>query len=192
MINNIIKFLLLFFLLFLISCKKIEILNPVIIDYDKLARISINAENKKIGILFESTFQEPYIDHSLTKSPIYYLNQWIDNNINTFGTENTFEINIIEASVKKSEIPNTDSKKYEEKTIFLFEVYFLLEFFIYDDSKFKLVSTIVEAKRTTTSGKYISLLENEKIIDNLIYNCLIDFSKKADELIKIHMQSFIL
>ena len=71
MINNIIKFLLLFFLLFLISCKKIEILNPVIIDYDKLARISINAENKKIGILFESTFQEPYIDHSLTKSPIY-------------------------------------------------------------------------------------------------------------------------
>ena len=63
---------------------------------------------------------------------------------------------------------------------------------IYDDSNFKLASTIVEANRTTTSGKYISLIEVERIIDDMIYKCLKDFSKKTKELIKDHMNLYIL
>jgi hypothetical protein len=55
-----------------------------------------------------------------------------------------------------------------------------------------LANSIVEAKRTTTSGKFISLMESERIIDTLILDCLIDFSKKSEELIKIHMNNFIL
>ena len=94
--------------------------------------------------------------------------------------------------MKKTEIPNIDSKKYEEKTIFLYEVNYLVEFVIYDDSNFKLASTIVEANRTTTSGKHISLIEVERIIDDMIYKCLKDFSNKSKDLIKDHMNQYIL
>ena len=101
-------------------------------------------------------------------------------------------MNILDASLKKSEVPNTNKRKYGEKTIFLFELSFLVEFILYDDSKFVLANSIVEAKRTTTSGKFISLMESEKIIDTLILDCLIDFSKKSEELIQIHMNNFLL
>ena len=74
----------------------------------------------------------------------------------------------------------------------MFEVSFLVEFILYDDSALVLANSVVEAKRTTTSGKFISLMESERIIDSLILDCLIDFSKKSEELILIHMSSFIL
>ena len=74
----------------------------------------------------------------------------------------------------------------------MYEANFLVEFILYNDDNAILANTIVEAKRTTTSGKFISLDENEKIIDNLIYDCLIDFTKKSNELIKDHMKNFIL
>ena len=74
----------------------------------------------------------------------------------------------------------------------LYEVNYLVEFVIYDDSNFKLANTIVEANRTTTSGKYISLIETERIIDDMIYKCLKDFSNKAKELIKDHMNQYTL
>ena len=179
-------------LLFISSCQKLEILDPIVFDNNQFTKISINAEKKNTIILYEPKFVEPFIDHSLKNSPILYFNNWTKNNIQTFGTNNYFEINVIDASVKKTEIPNIDSKKYEEKTIFLYEVNYLVEFVIYDDSNFKLASTIVEANRTTTSGKYISLIEVERIIDDMIYKCLKDFSGKAKELIKDHMNQYIL
>ena len=179
-------------LIFISSCQKVEILDPIVFDYNQFAKVSINAEKKNTIILYEPKFLEPFIDHSLENSPILYLNNWTENNIPTFGTNNHFEINIIDASVKKTEIPNIDSKKYEEKTIFLYEVIYLVEFVIYDNSNFKLASTIVEANRTTTSGKYISLIEVERIIDDMIYKCLKDFSNKSKDLIKEHMNQYIL
>ena len=179
-------------LLFISSCQKVEILDPIVFDYNQFTKVSINAEKKNTIILYEPKFVEPFIDHSLDNSPILYFNDWTTNNIQTLGTSNYFEINIIDASVKKTEIPNIDSKKYEEKIIFLYEVNYLVEFVIYDDTNFKLASTIVESNRTTTSGKYISLIEAERIIDDMIHKCLKDFSNKAKELIKDHMNQYIL
>ena len=179
-------------LVFISSCQKVEILDPIVFDYNQFTKISINAEKKNTIILYEPKFVEPFIDHSLENSPILYFNNWTKNNIQTFGTKNYFEINVIDASVKKTEIPNIDSKKYEEKTIFLYEVNYLVEFVIYDDSNYKLASAIVEANRTTTSGKYISLIEVERIIDDIIYKCLKDFANKSNDLIKDHMNQYIL
>ena len=192
MLKNRNKIFIFIILVFISSCQKVEILESIVFDYNQFTKISINAEKKNTIILYEPKFEEPFIDHSLENSPILYFNNWIKNNIQTFGTKNYFEINVIDASVKKTEIPNIDSKKYEEKTIFLYEINYLVEFVIYDDSNFKLASTIVEANRTTTSGKYISLIETERIIDDMIYKCLKDFSNKAKELIEDHMNQYIL
>ena len=192
MLKNRNKIFIFIILVFISSCQKVEILDPIVFDYNQFTKVSINAEKKNTIILYEPKFVEPFIDHSLENSPILYFNNWSKNNIQTFGTRNHFEINVIDASVKKTEIPNIDSKKYEEKTIFLYEVNYLVEFVIYDDSNFKLASAIVEANRTTTSGKYISLIEVERIIDDMIYKCLKDFSKKSKELIKDHMKQYIL
>ena len=192
MLKNRNKIFIFIILVFISSCQKVEILDPIVFDYNQFTKVSINAEKKNTIILYEPKFVEPFIDHSLENSPILYFNNWTKNNIQTYGTKNYFEINVIDASVKKTEIPNIDSKKYEEKTIFLYEVNYLVEFVIYDDTNFKLASTIVEANRTTTSGKYISLIETERIIDNMIHKCLKDFSNKAKELIKDHMNQYIL
>jgi len=192
MLKNKNKIFIFIILVFISSCQKVEILDPIVFDYNQFTNVSINAEKKNTIILYEPKFVEPFIDHSLENSPILYFNNWSKNNIQTFGTRNHFEINVIDASVKKTEIPNIDSKKYKEKTIFLYEVNYLVEFVIYDDSNFKLASTIVEANRTTTSGKYISLIETERIIDDMIYKCLKDFSNKTKELIKDHMNQYIL
>ena len=192
MLKNKNKIFIFIILVFVSACQKVEILDPIVFDYNQFTKVSINAEKKNTIILYEPKFVEPFIDHSLENSPILYFNNWTKNNIQTFGTNNHFEINVIDASVKKTEIPNIDSKKYEEKTIFLYEVNYLVEFVIYDDSNFKLASTIVEANRTTTSGKYISLIETERIIDDMIYKCLKDFSNKTKELIKNHMSQYIL
>ena len=192
MIKNKSKIILFIISLLIFSCQKVEILDPIVFDYTQFSKISINVEKKNTSIIYEAKFVEPFIDHSLINPPILYFNQWIDSNIKTFGTNNKFEINVIDASVKKTEIPNIDSKKYEEKTIFLYEVNYLVEFVIYDDSNFKLASTIVEANRTTTSGKYISLIEVERIIDDMIYKCLRDFANKSKELINDHMNEYIL
>ena len=79
---------------------------------------------------------------------------------------------LLNSSLKKSEIKNNELNKYKEKTIFLFEINYLVEFILYDNNNSILSQcTIVEANRSTTSGKYISIQESEKIIDYLIFQC---------------------
>lgn len=192
MLKNNLKNLLFIIVVGLCSCQPVEILDDFVFDYSQLPKIVISADQKKIIELYESKFNEPYIDHSLDPPPKEYLINWLEKNLNIIGTENSFIINILDSSLKKSEIPNTNSKKYIEKTIFLFELSFLVEFILYDDSKFILANAIVESKNTTTSSKFISLMESERIIDSLILECLIDFSNKSKELIQIHMNSFVL
>ena len=63
---------------------------------------------------------------------------------------------------------------------------------MYDDSNAILSITKVETKRSITSGKFISLMELERIIDILILEALTDFANKTEELIKIHMSGYIL
>ena len=49
-----------------------------------------------------------------------------------------------------------------------------------------------ETERSTTSSKFISLSEKERILDTLILEALIDISLKSDELLKTHMSEYLL
>ena len=46
--------------------------------------------------------------------------------------------------------------------------------------------------RSTTSGKFISLNERDRILDNLTLDALRDLSNKSVELLKMHMSEYIL
>ena len=172
--NNFLQFFILLIFLFAVSsCNKIEVLDEIVFDYDQLPKIVFSAEQKKVKETYE------------TKS-------WIESNFAIIGTENKLIINIIDSSLTKSEVANANAKKYEEKTIYLFEINYLAEYILYDDSNAILSSTTVETKRTITSGKFISLMESDRIIESLILDALTDFARKTEELVKIHMSGYIL
>ena len=63
-----------------------------------MEQVRLKIDDKEIGLrqvgdgLYEPKFVEPFIDHSLENSPILYFNNWTKNNIQTFGTNNYFEI----------------------------------------------------------------------------------------------------
>ena len=191
--NNFLQFFILLIFLFAVSsCNKIEILDEIVFDYDQLPKIVFSAEQKKIKETYEAKFSDPFIDHSLIKPPKEHLKSWIDSNLAIIGTKNKLIINIIDSSLTKSEVANANAKKYEEKTIYLFEINYLAEYILYDDSNAILSSTTVETKRSITSGKFISLMESDRIIESLILDALTDFAKKTEELIKIHMSGYIL
>ena len=177
--------------IFLISCQPIEQIDKVVFDYDQLSKIDINAKQKIINELYQSKFDDPYIDHSLANPPKVHLKKWFENNLIINGSQNLLEINILEASLKKTEIPNTDSKKYKEKIIFLYEIILVTEFILYDDDNFLLANVIAESKRTTTSSKFISLFESERIISDMILSSMFDFTKESEKLIKDHMINYI-
>ena len=186
-----IKLLKVIFFIFLISCQPIEQIDKVVFDYDQLSKININAKQKIINELYQSKFDDPYIDHSLANPPKVHLKKWFENNLIINGSQNLLEINILEASLKKTEIPNTDSKKYKEKIIFLYEIILVTEFILYDDDNFLLANVIAESKRTTTSSKFISLFESERIISDMILSSMFDFTKESEKLIKDHMINYI-
>tara|TARA_B110000438_G_scaffold299625_1_gene350203 strand:- start:44 stop:619 length:576 start_codon:yes stop_codon:yes gene_type:complete len=190
--NKFFRIILFFIFVFIIACQKVETFEKEIFNFNLLPSIMFNAENKNINSLYEENIEEPFYDHSLNKKPIEYLKELLVNNFNTVGTSNYVEINIIDASVKKYEIPNTESSKFQEKTILMFEANFMLEFLLYDDSNFLLSNIVVESERTITSGKLISLIESDIIIEKLIYDSLKDLTKKSEELLKIHMSEYLL
>ena len=191
--NNFLQFFILLIFLFAVSsCNKIEVLDEIVFDYDQLPKIVFSAEQKKVKETYETKFSDPFIDYSLTKPPKEHLKSWIESNFAIIGTENKLIINIIDSSLTKSEVANANAKKYEEKTIYLFEINYLAEYILYDDSNAILSSTTVETKRSITSGKFISLMESDRIIESLILDALTDFAKKTEELIKIHMSGYIL
>ena len=191
--NNFLQFIILLIFLFAVSsCNKIEILDEIVFDYDQLPKIIFRAEQKIVKETYEAKFSDPFIDYSLPKPPKEHLKSWIESNFAIIGTENKLIINIIDSSLTKSEVANANAKKYEEKTIYLFEINYLAEYILYDDSNAILSSTTVETKRSITSGKFISLMESDRIIESLILDALTDFAKKTEELIKIHMSGYIL
>ena len=191
--NNFLQFFILLIFLFAVSsCNKIEVLDEIVFDYDQLPKIVFSAEQKKVKETYETKFSDPFIDYSLPTPPKEHLKSWIESNFAIIGTENKLIINIIDSSLTKSEVANANAKKYEEKTIYLFEINYLAEYILYDDSNAILSSTTVETKRSITSGKFISLMESDRIIESLILDALTDFAKKTEELIKIHMSGYIL
>jgi len=191
--NNFLQFFILLIFLFTVSsCNKIEVLDEIVFDYDQLPKIVFSAEQKKVKETYETKFSDPFIDYSLPKPPKEHLKSWIESNFAIIGTENKLIINIIDSSLTKSEVANANAKKYEEKTVYLFEINYLTEYILHDDSNAILSSTTVETKRSITSGKFISLMESDRIIESLILDALTDFAKKTEELIKIHMSGYIL
>ena len=192
-IKETLKIKIIFFLLFFIfSCQPVEMLDEVIFEYNQLSKISINAKEKLINEVYEINYVDPYIDYSIKKPPVLRLKDWISQNISIFGSQNKLIINIVDASLKKTERENKNKKKYQEKTEFFYEIHFLIEFELYDDNNFTLATINAETERSTTSSKFISLSEKERILDTLILEALTDISLKSDELLKTHMSEYLL
>ena len=181
------NFFFIFILFFSISsCQPIEKPVEIVFNNNLLSKITVLANVKNINQLYEVKFIDPYIDHSIEFSPLKRLESWLQTNIEIMGAENKFIINILEASLKKSEIMDND-----KKSIFQYKIFYLIEFQIYNDADKLLSSTNVEALRTTTSSKYISLNQSEVIVNNLILEALIDLSMKSKELTKIYMSGYL-
>ena len=182
---------LLFIIFFVISCQPIELISPVEIDNSRLDKISINANELLINIKYDPVFSEENIEDQISNPPLEIVKNWISENINYFGNQNTLVINIIDASIIKKEIENTDAKKYQEKTIFHYEVSFFVEYELLDDSNYLLANTTVESYRSTTSQKFISLNESEIIINDLLMKALKEFVSETKSMIDLYMSEYV-
>ena len=185
------NFFLIITLLFLLSCQPIEIIKPVNIDYAKLDKISISAKEIMINSKYKSIFSNENIEDQIQNPPIKVINDWNYQNILNFGNENKLIINILDASITKKEVNNDGAEKYEEKTVFKYQIFFLVEYELYDDSNFLIANTTVETTRSTTSKKYISLNETDIIINNLIHNALKDFIIETKTMMNTYMFEYI-
>ena len=183
------SFILIFFVI--LSCQPVEILKPIEIDTSKFDKISINAEQIQVNNKYNSVFSESNIEDQIKKSPINLMAEWNSQNILKFGSENKLVINILDASIKKTEIMNVDAKKYEEKTIFKYEVFFLVEYELYDSSSYLIANTTVETSRSTTSQKYISLNETEIIINDLLILGMKDYINETKNQLSIYMKDYL-
>ena len=184
------KLISLFLLLFILACEPVEIISPLEYDISKLAIISINSNKIKVNSDYNPVFSEFNIEDQLKNPPILQIQDWIKQNIRSFGNLNEFVINILDASITKKEIDNLEAKKYEEKTIYLYEVFFLVEYELYDDAGYLLANTTVESSRSTTSQKFISLNETELIIYDVINKSLLDFTNESKSMIQLYMQEY--
>ena len=184
-----INFILLFF--FIISCQPIELIQPTEFDNSRYEKISFNAKEKTLVIKYNPIFSDENIEDQLSNSPLDIITSWMNENVNNFGSQNKLIINILDASILKKEAENKDAKKYEEQTVFKFEVFFLVEFELYDNSDYLLANISVESSRSTTSQKYISLNETELIINELINKTLYDFVKETKSMSKLYMSEYI-
>ena len=86
---------------------------------------------------------------------------------------------------------NVGAKKYEERTIFNYELFYLVEYEIYDNSGFLIANTIVETSRSTTSQKYISLNETEIIINDLLILGMKDYINETKNQLSIYMGDYL-
>ena len=184
------KLISLFLLLFILACEPVEIISPLEYDISKLAIISINSNKIIVNSDYNPVFSEFNIEDQLKNPPILLIQNWVKQNIRSFGNQNEFVINILDASITKKEIDNLEAKKYEEKTIYLYEVFFLVEYELYDDAGYLLANTTVESSRSTTSQIFISLNETELIINDLVNKSLIDFTNETKSMIQLYMQEY--
>ena len=183
------SFILILFMI--LSCQPVEILNPIEIDISTFEKISINTEQVEVNKKYKSIFSKSNIEHQIQKSPINLMTEWNSQNILKLGDENKLVINILDASIKKTEIMNVGAKKYEEKTIFNYELFYLVEYELYDSSGFLIANTTVETSRSTTSQKYISLNETEIIINDLLILAMRDYIKETKNQLTIYMGDYL-
>ncbi len=183
------SFILILFII--LSCQPVEILKPIEIDTSRFEKISINAEQIEINKIYNSVFSKSNIEDQIQKSPINLMAEWNNQNILKFGNENKLVVNILDASIKKTEIMNVGAKKYEERTIFNYEVFYLVEYELYDSSGYLISNTTVETSRTTTSQKYISLNESEIIVNDLLISAMIDYINELKNQLSIYMGDYL-
>ena len=178
-------------LFFVLSCQPVEILKPIEIDISNFEKISLNTKEIEINTKYNPVFAKNNIEDQTQNPPIDIMIKWNNENIIKLGNENKLVINILDASITKNEIENIDAKKYEEKTIFKYELFFLVEYELYDNSGFLKANTTVETSRSTTSHKYISLNETEIIINDLLYLSLQDYINETKNQLSIYMGNYL-
>ena len=178
-------------LFFVLSCQPIEILKPIEIDISNFEKISINTKEIEINTKYNPVFAKKNIEDQIQIPPIELIIKWNNENIIKLGNENKLVINILDASITKNEVENIDAKKYEEKTIFKYELFFLVEYELYDNSGLLIANTTVETSRSTTSQKYISLNETEIIINDLIFLALKDYINETKNQLSIYMGNYL-
>ncbi len=183
------SFILIFFVI--LSCQPVEILKPIEIEVSRFEKISINAEQIEVNKKYNSVFAKSNIEDQIQKSPINLMAEWNSENIIKLGNENKLVINILDASIKKTEIMNVGAKKYEEKIIFNYELFYLVEYELYDSSEFLIANTTVETSRSTTSQKYISLNETEIIINDLLILAMRDYINETKNQLSIYMGDYL-
>ena len=180
------------FLLTLIACQPIEKVNHIVFDNSQFAYFNILSTSVEIKEIFEKKISDPYIGHTLTVNPSQRIINWINNNFKPIGNENFFNVTILDASITQTQFHNKDAKNFDEKNNYLYELFYLIEFSLSDDSGNLVASTLVETSRSTTSGIYISIQEKNNIIDDLIYNSLVDISNETKKLLTNYMANYIL
>ncbi len=179
-------------LFIILSCQSVEILKPIEIDTTTFEEISINAEQIEVNKKYNSAFSKSNIEDQIQKSPINLMTEWNSQNILKFGNENKLVINILDASIIKTEIMNIGAKKYEESTIFNYEISYLVEYELYDSSNFLIANATVETSRSTTSKKYISLNETEIIITELLILAMRDYINETKNQLSIYMEDYLI
>ena len=180
-----------FIIFFILSCQPVEVLKPVNIDSSRFEKISINAKDIEIINKYNSVFSKNNIEYQIQNRPIDVIVDWHNKNINKIGNENKLVINILDSSILKNEINNENAKNYEEKTIFKYEIFYFVEYELYDDSGFLIANTTVENSRSTTSKKYISLNETELIINELLILTMLDFVNEAKDQLSKYMSGYV-
>ena len=185
------NYLVVIIFLYVLSCQPVEIIEPVNFDYSKLDKISISANEIIINSEYKPKFSNKNIEDQIPNPPINIIKEWNNQNILNFGKENKLIINILDASIIKQEVNNIEAEKYEEKTVFKYKIFFLVEYELYDNSNFLIANTTVESSRSTTSKKYISLNERDIVINNLLHDALKDFIKETKSMMNTYMFGYI-
>ncbi len=181
-----------FFILFIFSCQPAEKLDTVVFDNKQLSSFEIFSSTVEIKQVFEKKITEPFIGHTLEVNPSQRIINWVNDNFRAIGNENIFVISILDASLLQNEFENTEAKNFDEKTNYKYEIFYLIEFNLLDNSRNLIATTSVDVSRSTTSGLYISIYEKENIINDLIYQSLEDLSNESEILLKQYMRDFIL
>lgn len=178
--------------IFIISCQPIEQNQEVVFDNSQLSKFEILANTIETKVIFEKKITEPYIGHTVQISPSQRVVNWLNDNFKTIGNQNRLEVDILDASLIEKKFQNKNATNFDNKINYKYELFYLIEFSLYDDYNKLIASTLVETRRSTTSGVYISLDEKEKIVNDLVYLSLVDLSFEAHKLLKKYMSNYIL